>query len=56
MLVGRSYWAGLLDWMRDTLLSHGAIAESDLDLLRVTDDPDEVVALIQAHGEAGQDA
>ncbi len=56
VLVGRSYWAGLLDWMRDTLLSHGAIAESDLDLLRVTDDADEVVALIQAHGEAGQDA
>ena len=27
VLVGRSYWAGLLDWMRDTLLAAGAIAD-----------------------------
>jgi hypothetical protein len=55
VLVGSEYWAGLLDWMRETLLPHGAIEESDLGLLRVTDDPDEVVALIQAHGEVGLD-
>ncbi len=30
VLVGRAYWAGLLDWIRDTLLAHGAVAESDL--------------------------
>ncbi len=53
VLVGRSYWAGLLDWMRDTLLPHGAVDETDLGLLRVTDDPDEVVGLIQAHAETG---
>jgi len=48
ILVGRSYWAGLLDWMRDTLLRTGSIAESDLSLFHVTDDPDEVVGLISA--------
>jgi uncharacterized protein (TIGR00730 family) len=53
VLVGQAYWAGLLDWMRGTLLAHGAIVEEDLGLLRVTDDPDEVVALIQAHAETG---
>jgi len=48
ILVGRSYWAGLLDWMRDTLLRTGSIAEGDLSLFHVTDDPDEVVGLISA--------
>ena len=48
VLVGRAYWAGLVDWMRETLLAHGTIAAGDLDLFRLTDDPDEVVALIRA--------
>src|SRR5438046_210339 len=48
VLVGRRYWAGLLDWLRATLVSHGAIEAGDLDLLQVTDDPAEVVAIIQA--------
>ena len=53
VLVGRAYWAGLLDWIRDTLLAHGAVAESDLDLFHVTDDPGEVVELIRAHRPGG---
>jgi uncharacterized protein (TIGR00730 family) len=53
VLVGRTYWAGLLDWIRDTLVAHGAVDASDLDLLRVTDDPDEVVSLIQANANGG---
>jgi uncharacterized protein (TIGR00730 family) len=48
VLVGRSYWTGLLDWLRGTLLAAGAIAEEDLSLFHVTDDPDEVVGLIRA--------
>jgi uncharacterized protein (TIGR00730 family) len=53
VLVGRSYWAGLLEWIRGTLMTHGAVDESDLELFRLTDDPEEVVALIRAHAEAG---
>jgi uncharacterized protein (TIGR00730 family) len=49
VLVGREYWAGLLDWMRDTMLTQGAIGASDLDLFHVTDDADEVIELIQTH-------
>ena len=48
VLVGKAYWAGLLDWVRDTLMTHGAVDETDLALLHVTDDPDEVVALVKA--------
>jgi uncharacterized protein (TIGR00730 family) len=49
VLVGREYWAGLLDWMRDTMLTQGAIGASDLDLFHVTDDADEVIELIRTH-------
>jgi uncharacterized protein (TIGR00730 family) len=49
VLVGRAYWAGLLDWIRDTLVAKGAVDARDMDLLLLTDDPDEAVALIQTH-------
>jgi uncharacterized protein (TIGR00730 family) len=54
VLVGQAYWAGLLEWIRTTLLTQGAVDASDLELFRLTDDPEEVVALIRAHGEEGQ--
>jgi uncharacterized protein (TIGR00730 family) len=57
VMVGKSYWAGLLDWIHDSLLARGAIEEADLDLLQVTDDPGEVVTIIQAYtAEAHEDA
>ncbi len=49
VLVGREHWQGLLDWVRDSVLPSGAIDAADLDLLGVTDDPAEVVAIIQAY-------
>jgi uncharacterized protein (TIGR00730 family) len=49
VLVGRSYWTGLLDWMRDTMLQAGTIGELDLGLFHVTDDPDEVIDYIKTH-------
>jgi uncharacterized protein (TIGR00730 family) len=52
ILVGGSYWTGLLDWIRDTLLAKGAIGEPDLALLQVTDDPDEVVRIVRAFSAA----
>ena len=53
MLVGSAYWAGLLDWIRGTLLTSGAVSESDIDLLQISDDPDEVVAIMRAHADDG---
>jgi hypothetical protein len=49
VLVGSSYWRGLVDWMRATQLPAGAIAEADIELLKITDDPDEVVEIIRAY-------
>ncbi len=48
VLVGTAYWGGLLDWLRETVLVDGKVSARDLDQLHVTDDLDEVVALIEA--------
>jgi hypothetical protein len=61
ILVGHTYWAGLLAWMRDVQLPAGAIAASDLDLLKLTDDPDEVSRIVlayasRAHPELGSES
>jgi hypothetical protein len=52
ILVGRDYWQPLLDWLRDSVAARGMIAPSDLDLLRCTDDIDEVVRwLVEAYAD-----
>jgi uncharacterized protein (TIGR00730 family) len=48
ILVGRTFWAGLLDWVKSTLLENGNISEKDLDLLQMADNEDEVVNHINA--------
>jgi hypothetical protein len=48
VLIDRGYWAGLLDWIRGSLLAHNNIEEADLELLQLTDDPDEVVRIVRA--------
>jgi uncharacterized protein (TIGR00730 family) len=52
VLVGSSYWSGLLAWLRDVVCAEGKVSPGDLDLLSVADDPDEVVRIIRtAHGD-----
>ena len=46
ILMGAAYWAGMLDWIKQTLLADGKISEADLDLFRVTDDVNEAVRII----------
>ena len=46
VLVGSEHWSGLRDWLGARLLDHGRIAQLDLDLLHVTDDPDTVVDIV----------
>jgi uncharacterized protein (TIGR00730 family) len=55
VLVGTEYWQGLLEWMRDVQLPAGAIAPSDLALLRVTDDPGEVVSIVREYAGRAHD-
>jgi uncharacterized protein (TIGR00730 family) len=51
VLVGRDYWAGLVAWLEERLAAEGKIDSGDLQMLSVTDDPEEVVSLIAAHAD-----
>ncbi len=46
VLFDSDYWQELLTWIRGELLANGMISPNDLDLLYVTDDPDDVVARV----------
>lgn len=48
-MMGKSYWAGLMDWIKDTVLEHACISPEDLDLIHLTDDPEEVANGIERH-------
>jgi uncharacterized protein (TIGR00730 family) len=43
VLVGSSYWGGLIDWLRDSMLARGTISAADLDLVPVVDTAEEAV-------------
>ena len=47
VLVGSAFWGGLMDWMRERLAGENKISGADLELVRVTDDVDEVVELVR---------
>ena len=51
IMFGSDYWRGLLEWMRGTLLAQGAISPEDMDLFEITDDVEEVVAMIKRANE-----
>ncbi len=46
ILMGKKYWEGLVDWIKDVMLEEGNISESDLDLFSVVDTTDEAVEMI----------
>lgn len=48
ILVGTSYWGGLMDWLKTTMLEHKNINKEDLNLFSLTDDAEEVVKIINA--------
>jgi uncharacterized protein (TIGR00730 family) len=51
VLFGKSYWSGLIGWMKKTALEGGKISPEDLTIFTITDDVDEAVAVILAHHE-----
>lgn len=47
ILVGKDYWSGMVDWIKETLLTNGNIKDEDLFYFNIMDDPDEVVNTIK---------
>jgi len=51
ILVQSAFWAGLLDWIRTTLVSEKMIDPDDVNLIQVIDEPAKVVEAIFTHYE-----
>lgn len=51
VLVGRSHWEGLIDWMRDCLEERGFLAPQAMELFVLTDDPAAVAQIIKTWTE-----
>lgn len=46
VLVGKKYWTGLLDWIKNTILENNYINEEDLELFSIVEDATEAVKVI----------
>lgn len=51
ILVGSKFWGGMVEWFKTSLLEEQMISPGDMDLIKVIDEPDQVVAAIFKHYE-----
>ncbi len=49
VLVGVSFWAGLVDWMKERMLAEGCLSESELNLIEIVDDAADAAKIILRH-------
>jgi len=47
ILVGKSYWTGLVDWIKTSVLEEGNISEKDLDLIQMVDTSEEALKIVE---------
>lgn len=47
ILVGADYWKGLIHWMKETMLKTKKVAESDLDIFQLIDEPKKIVKVVK---------
>jgi uncharacterized protein (TIGR00730 family) len=45
-LYSTNYWKGMISWLRDVSLKRGMVSEEDFEVLRLCDNPDEVVDIV----------
>jgi uncharacterized protein (TIGR00730 family) len=48
ILFNSGFWRGFLDWLQNTVLIPGYISESDLHLLRISDQPEDVQNIVSS--------
>ncbi len=49
ILMGREYWQGLLDWLKNSMLRTNMILPFDIEMIQIIDEPEEVVKHIQKY-------
>ncbi len=47
ILVGKEYWRGLLNWIKEVLLARGKISSHDFNLFHIAEEPEEIVSFIK---------
>ena len=47
VLVGKQYWKGLVDWMRDKTLGEEMIDKDDMNIFEVMDEPERIVDFVE---------
>ncbi len=54
ILVCSDFWRGLLDWFQGVLITEGFISSEDMDLVKVIDEPSQIVnAIFQYYETSG---
>jgi uncharacterized protein (TIGR00730 family) len=48
ILFSNEFWGGFLDWLRETTLANGFIAEEEFDMMRVLDKPADVIDAVKS--------
>jgi uncharacterized protein (TIGR00730 family) len=48
ILVGTTFWSGLIEWIKTTMINAGNISPEDMDLITLVDTEDEVVEIIDS--------
>lgn len=47
ILYGSGFWEGMLSWMRNTMLPSNFVSSTDLDIMKITDDPMEIASYLK---------
>jgi predicted Rossmann-fold nucleotide-binding protein len=47
ILTGSHYWKGFLDWIKEVVLKEGKISPTDLEILQLIDEPEEIIRSIK---------
>jgi uncharacterized protein (TIGR00730 family) len=56
VLFGSDYWGGLVEWIRNQVLVEGKISPADMNLIHVTDDVDDAIAVVHEAWKAWERA
>lgn len=48
ILFGSEYWGGLVEWIKARLLEGHFISPKDMDILKITDDPEEILNIVKS--------
>jgi len=51
VLVGKDYWNGLVNWLKETLLKTNKINKNDLSIFEIVDNPEEVIEILNKYYE-----